>query len=172
LPLVANPDRNTTEPELPERVVPLLSSNEPDVPDEPAFEVATVMEPVVALLLPPAMIDTEPPNLPDSEAYPEDKYSEPPLPESVLPAKMLTLPPRPDVACPEAIRILPVLPDRVEPDWMETKPLEPETPPWEVATNTLPLDVSALKPLAMLTEPPYPATVEDPPPSTNAAPPV
>jgi len=31
------------------------------VPDEAAFDVDTVTEPVVALLLPPAMIDTDPP---------------------------------------------------------------------------------------------------------------
>jgi len=41
--------------------VPLLSNTEPDEPEIAAFDVATVMEPVVALLLPPAMIDTDPP---------------------------------------------------------------------------------------------------------------
>jgi len=61
LPFVAKPDCSTIDPELPDTVVPLLNSSDPDVPDEAAFEVATVMEPVVALLLPPARIDTEPP---------------------------------------------------------------------------------------------------------------
>jgi len=46
---------------LPDTAVPLLSNNDPDVPDEAAFDVATVTEPVVALLLPPPRIDTEPP---------------------------------------------------------------------------------------------------------------
>jgi len=61
LPLVANPDTIVTVPLLPSNAVPLLNSSDPDVPAEPALDVTTVMEPVVALLLPPPRIDTEPP---------------------------------------------------------------------------------------------------------------
>jgi len=103
------------EPELPDAVVPLLSNNDPEVPDEPAFDVDTVTEPVVALLLPPAMIDTDPPDCDAAVAepasittappvspldVPADKNNPPPAPLAPEPTTTLTLPPDPLAADP------------------------------------------------------------------------
>jgi len=68
-----------TEPELPDAVVPLLSSTDPDVPSDAAFDVDTVTEPVVLLELPPATIDTDPPACVAAVALPASTTIAPPV---------------------------------------------------------------------------------------------
>jgi len=61
-------------------VLPLLSSTDPDVPDDAAFDVDTVTEPVVLLELPPATIDTEPPVFPAAVVVPVLNSRDPEVP--------------------------------------------------------------------------------------------
>jgi len=63
---------------LPSNAVPLLNSSDPDVPADAALDVATVMEPVVALLLPPPRIETDPPVCAAATARPAPTTTEPP----------------------------------------------------------------------------------------------
>jgi len=88
-------------------VLPLLSSTDPDVPDDAAFDVDTVTEPVVLLELPPATIDTEPPVFPAAVVVPAVTRTCPPTPVSPDPTDSTTEPPEPPVADPVVNSILP-----------------------------------------------------------------
>jgi len=171
-PLAADPVRTTTAPELPDAAVPLLNNSEPDVPDEAAFEVATVMEPVVALLLPPAMIDTEPPTCPTEEVVPADKTIPPPEPLFPAPTKILMLPPLPPVAKPEESVIAPALPAAVLPVNKTAAPLVPLNTALADDSDTEPVELLELPPLTTDTLPPTCAEAVAKPPAITTEPPV
>jgi len=109
LPLVAKPDSKERYPEFPTSVVPLLSKTDPDVPDEPAFDVDTVTEPVVALVLAPPKMDTEPPVWDAAVAAPASITTAPPVNALETPADNTTAPPAP--LDPEPTRTLMAPPD-------------------------------------------------------------
>jgi len=163
--------RTTTAPELPDAAVPLLNNSEPDVPDEAAFEVATVMEPVVALLLPPAMIDTEPPVCEAAVVAPADRTRTPPLPLLPVPTATLIAPPLPLVANPDTIVTVPLLPSNAVPLLSNTDPDVPADAALDVATVMEPVVALLLPPAMIDTDPPVcEAAVVAPADSTRTPP--
>jgi len=168
-PLAADPVRTTTAPELPDAAVPLINNNDPDVPNEAAFEVANVMEPVVALLLPPAMIDTDPPvceaavvapalitTCPPVAALdsPADSNIWPPAPLVPGPTTTLALPPCPPVELPVSSTTDPLFPDCASPLLNISNPEVPDDKAGDVANRSEPVELDVLAPLMTETEPP------------------
>jgi len=171
LPLVAKPVSSTIEPELPDKVVPLLSNTDPDVPADAAFEVATVMEPVVALLLPPAKMDTEPPVCEAAVVAPADSTRTPPLPLLPVPTATLIAPPLPLVANPDTRVREPLLPLNAVPLLNSSDPDVPADAALDVVTVMEPVVALVLLPDAMKTEPPVCEAAVVPPASIMTAPP-
>jgi len=134
--------------------VPLLSSNDPDVPADAAFDVATVMEPVVALLLPPARIDTEPPVCELAVVAPAVNTKTPPLPLLPVPTATLIAPPLPLVAKPETMVTVPLLPFNAVPLLNSNEPDVPDEAAFDVATVMEPVVALLLPPPRIDTEPP------------------
>jgi len=171
LPLVAKPVSSTIEPELPDKVVPLLSNTDPDVPADAAFEVATVMEPVVALLLPPAKMDTEPPVCEAAVVAPADSTRTPPLPLLPVPTATLMAPPLPLVAKPDTRVREPLLPLNAVPVLKSSDPDVPADAAFDVATVTEPVVALLLPPARIDTDPPVcEAAVVAPADSTRTPP--
>jgi len=110
---------------LPDAVEPVLIKIDPDVPNDAAFEVDTVTEPVVLLLLLPAMMDKEPPVCDAAVVAPADSTNTPPVPLFPEPTTTLMAPPLPLVAKPDCNVIEPELPTNVVP---LLNRIEPDTP--------------------------------------------
>jgi len=171
LPLVAKPETIVTVPLLPSNAVPLLNSNDPDVPAEPALDVATVMEPVVALLLPPAKMDTDPPVCEVAVVAPADNTRTPPLPLLPVPTATLIAPPLPLVANPDTRVREPLLPLNAVPLLNSSDPDVPADAALDVVTVMEPVVALVLLPDAMKTEPPVCEAAVVPPASIMTAPP-
>jgi hypothetical protein len=189
-PPLALPDSREIDPVLPTRVVPVLRSIAPDRPDDSAFAVDTTTVPVDELLLPPDVIDTDPPVAAASDAAPPsirtlppvwaavvdpaDRRISPPTPLSPPPTIRLMEPPRPPLAVPDWSNIAPELPANVAPVLSSTSPLTPPTPAGADATAMEPEVVAVDRPDVIETLPPvcadpaaFPASITMWPP--NAA---
>jgi hypothetical protein len=89
-------------PLLPELDVPVLKTNSPLTPVEPAFAVDNSNEPLDETKLYPLVTDTRPPDNPGADdETPPDKTTSPPDPLLLEPTVMYTEPPRPEDAEPD-----------------------------------------------------------------------
>jgi len=152
--------------------VPLLNSTDPDVPDEPAFELATVTDPVLLLLLPPPKIATEPPVFPLAVVLPADSVNGPPTPLLPLPTSTLMAPPEPPVVNPVDTVTLPELPPLDDPVLSSTDPDVPADTALAETNDKEPVGPLVLPPDNIDTEPPTWLRSEAVPAAITTAPPV
>jgi hypothetical protein len=157
---------------LPDFAAPLLSSTDPDEPADARFalDTVTVPEPELKLspdaivtappspfpALLPALIDNAPPASVPDVVMPAFTTTAPPTPDVPLPTTTLIAPPWPPVDEPLSTDSQPLLPDFDVPLLNSTVPDEPDDATFAVDTDTLPLPLLKLAPLAISTRPPTP----------------
>jgi hypothetical protein len=107
--------------------VPLLTSSDPDAPDDATFALRTTTDPDPELALSPLMIDTAPP-IPFPVAEPPVTVTEPPScdAEAAEPAFRLIRLPSPLVLVPTVMLTTPAVPLVADPVVMATHPVFPD----------------------------------------------
>jgi len=166
--------------------VPLLSSSEPDVPDDAAFTDANSNDPVLLLVLLPPNTETDPPTSPLPVAAPPSTSTPPPVPTVDVPADTNTAPPAPLLPVPTLMLTAPPLPLTAEPviRLMEpelpylavpvltrTAPEIPLEPAFAVVSRIQPVELLVLPPLCSSKSPPASPAAEVAPADRTMAPP-
>ena len=140
------------DPAFPPAAVPELKTSIPLLPATPALLVRSTIVPLLDAVPSPDSSRSRPPDA--IELRPEDSDNKAPAPLVPIPPLSVTNPLRLVVATPEPMQIIPEFPPADDPELKQSKPLDPDAPPFADRTNSAPLLVAVPSLAIKLRQPP------------------